>query len=126
MLVRLPVPPSVNAMYRNVPKVGRVKTADYKAWLNHAGTLLNLARVTPFGKMRVELGLMIPQRVKGDLDNRIKAVQDLLVAHKIIDDDTQVWKIVAERHDQPDALVSLMPFGSPSLESRVAGAGMTP
>lgn len=123
MLVRLPVSPSVNSMYRNVVGVGRVKTTDYRNWLKHAGTLLNISRPVPFGKMRVQLGVMIPEKTKGDLDNRIKAVQDLLVAHRVIDDDKQIWRIVAERHPEPDMLVSLMPYGEPSLESRIQATG---
>lgn len=30
--IDLPLPPSVNALYRNVPGRGRVKTALYKRW----------------------------------------------------------------------------------------------
>lgn len=126
MMVRLPVPPSVNAMYRNVPGVGRVKTSDYRSWIKHAGTLLNISRPIPFGKARVQLGIFIPTKTKGDISNRIKATEDLLVAHKIIEDDVQVWKLTVERHDEPDMLVSLMPYGSPSIEARVTAAGMTP
>lgn len=114
MLFRCPVPPSVNGMYRNVAGVGRVKTTDYKNWITHAGTLLNIARPVPFGKARVQIGIMIPEKTRGDLDNRVKAIQDLFVAHKVIEDDTQIWRLLVERHADADVLISLMPYDSAS------------
>lgn len=112
MLVRLPVPPSVNAMYRNVAGVGRVKTTDYKNWIKHAGTLVNVARPVPFGKAKVQLGICIPEKTKGDISNRIKATEDLLVLMRVMDDDSQVWKLVVERTDDTEMIVSLMPYES--------------
>ncbi len=38
--ITLPLPPSVNALYRNVAKRGRVKTERYNTWLQAAGWAL--------------------------------------------------------------------------------------
>lgn len=43
MKLDISVGPSVNAMYRNVPGVGRVKSSDYKQWAKTALQELSLA-----------------------------------------------------------------------------------
>lgn len=100
-LIRLPIAPSVNAMYANNTKAnngrGRYKTDAYSSWKTEAGWILNQARVAPLGKMKVQLELSVNDAMKGDIDNRIKAVQDLLVTHRLIDDDKQVWRVSIEK-----------------------------
>ena len=108
-LIRLPVAPSTNNLFAN-GKHGRFITDHYKAWRTEAGVMLNLARVEPFGRMRVELEILIPEKTRGDISNRVKATEDLLVAHKIIEDDVQVWRLVVGRHKDADMLLSIVPF----------------
>lgn len=84
-------PPSTNALYRNAPRVGRVKTRDYKTWLNAAGWQLKEQRVGHVsGPYFLHLALARPKdKRRRDIDNRIKAASDLLVSLGITDDDAK-------------------------------------
>jgi Holliday junction resolvase RusA-like endonuclease len=125
-MVRLPVPPSVNNLFSNKRGGGgRFITPKYRAWRNEAGTLLNIARPIKFGGIPVELAIYIPEKTRGDLSNRIKALEDLIVAHGLINDDRQVKRILVEYHESAEAVLSIQPFGSPSLESRMEAARRT-
>ena len=112
MIIRLPTPPSTNQLFANVPGKGRVVSKKYKAWRLEAGLKLNTQNHVGFGSLPVQLGILIPQKTRGDLSNRIKALEDLLVSHRLIDDDKQVKKLTIEYHAEDTALVSVMPFGS--------------
>lgn len=85
----LPLPPSVNNLYANVPKVGRVKTKRYRTWLNAAGWELKTQRPQPVvGHYTMTLLLQRPDNRRRDCSNAIKAVEDLLVTHGILSDDS--------------------------------------
>jgi crossover junction endodeoxyribonuclease RusA len=121
-MVRLPVPPSTNNLFAN-GKHGRWATDKYVAWQKEAGWMLQAARPTPFGSMKVQVTLCVPRKpASRDLDNFCKAPLDLLVKHKVIADDKHIEELTVRRHDDPDMIVSVMPFGSPSLESRMEAA----
>jgi len=96
--VTIPVPPSSNALFRNVPGKGRVKTGDYKRWLNEAGWQLLAQKPAPITG-RVNLTLDV-QRSRGDVSNRVKAAEDLLVRHGLIEDDRLVQSITARWSDE--------------------------
>ena len=128
MNIRLPAPPSTNNLFINVRNGGRILSPAYRSWRNHAGTLLNLARVQPFGTALVQIGLMVPRKpASRDIDNFSKAPIDLLVAHAIIADDKQVERLTIERHDDADIIVDITPFAvlqsSRLAASRVQGMG---
>ena len=108
MIVRLPSPPSTNRLYRNVPRKGRVKTGYYNAWLMEAGLLLNQQRKESFGKMNVHVALTVPNDRRRDIDNYAKATLDLLTAHGIWLDDSQVQRLTIERSERPDMLVEVI------------------
>ena len=98
--LRLPIPPSVNAMYRNVRGRGRVKTGHYRAWLADADKWLltqrrGLGRVS--GPCTVEI--FVPASMRGDCSNRIKAAEDFLVSREITGDDRHNWKVSIERDE---------------------------
>ncbi len=96
--LRLPVPVSVNAMYRNVAKVGRVKTGKYTNWLKEADKwLLTQKRgLKPFeGPCAVEL--RVPAKCRADVSNLIKCAEDFLVSRLITPDDRYTRKVSAER-----------------------------
>ena len=95
-MIRLPIPPSTNHLFANRLGLGRVKTGHYKAWLTEAGLKLKLQHPMPVHG-RYSLLIRIPQGLQGDIDNRIKAVSDLLVAHAIVIDDRHAWRITVER-----------------------------
>jgi crossover junction endodeoxyribonuclease RusA len=86
----LPFPPSVNNLFLNVRR-GRVKTPQYRAWIEEAGLLLNQQHVPRYeGKVFITFRVNRPDKRKRDLDNICKAPIDLLVASKIIEDDSLI------------------------------------
>jgi len=124
MLIRLPVPPSTNNLFANAKSGGRFITGTYKSWLKEAATLLMIARPERFGTMKVQVGLYVPRKpVSRDIDNFCKAPIDLLVKHGVLADDKQIEKLTVERHDSPDLLVSVEPYGEPATDARVKAAG---
>ncbi len=89
-------PPSINEMFRNVPGRGRAKTQRYREWCAAAGWDANGVGqcMGPF-----KLVLIIStekRRANADLDNRIKPVLDLLVTHKVVEDDRHCEAIHAQ------------------------------
>lgn len=91
----LPVPPSVNQLFRNVPGQGRVKTRVYDDWQGHARTSLRLQNISPIkGQVLVLFGVE-RQSLAADIDNRIKAMLDVIVKAKIIRDDSNVTAFAA-------------------------------
>ena len=94
----LPIPPSVNAMYRNVPKIGRVKTSVGKEWARQAGWMARKQlgpvkeRLIPSGD--VKLTILIERKKRHtDLDNTLKGILDLLTQMWVYTDDSQVAHI---------------------------------
>lgn len=88
--ITVPAPPSTNALFRNVAGRGRVKTAEYKAWLDTAGWRLKAQRPAAVpGRVVVVIGIE-RENSCSDIDNRSKALLDLLVSHKIIENDNRV------------------------------------
>lgn len=102
--IELPIPPSVNSAYRNVPGKGRVATGALNDWKRDAGWAIKLAKCG-----RVEghytLSILVPEDMPGDVSNRVKAAEDLLVAHGVTPDDRHARRVSVER--SPD-----VPFGS--------------
>ncbi len=96
--VILPLPPSANKLFANVPGKGRVKTKAYKAWWRNA-VLSIFAQVRADRRIggTVGLSICVPSGMRGDLDNRIKATIDALVASNRIDDDKHVHSILILR-----------------------------
>lgn len=81
----LPMPVSVNALYATVGK-RRVKTKAYRGWIRDAGWLLVLQRPDHIpGKYN--MSVRIPSSTKGDCDNYLKALGDLLQRHGVIVND---------------------------------------
>ena len=106
--VTLPIPPSMNRIWRAGISTNKVtkavfatvsRSAEYRNWIDLAGReLLSLrqAKVTGWYVLHLEL----PAKMLGDSGNREKALSDLFVSHNLIDDDAKAWKIIIERsHD---------------------------
>lgn len=86
--IKLPFPPSVNTMYANMPKRGRIKTAAYRDWANEAGWMLNSQKPSKFQEPVTINYTFGPKGGRlWDLSNHIKAVEDLLVRQCILPDD---------------------------------------
>src|SRR5688572_22586749 len=101
MIIRLPVPPSTNALYANRRRgkgYGRIKTAGYRAWLEDADKWLlmqwrELEPKSVTGKCNVTIRL---PKLRGDASNRIKAPEDFLVSRCITSDDKHNRKVSVE------------------------------
>jgi Holliday junction resolvase RusA-like endonuclease len=89
----LPRPPSVNAMFRNVPKVGRVRASTYRSWFKEASEEMMLQRVgQTVPKPPVAVSIQLPDsKGKADLGNYEKAVCDCLVSMGVLPDDSDKY-----------------------------------
>jgi len=102
----LPMPPSVNSMFRNVPGKGRAKTKAYRSWVGEAGWMLiaqrnrHKAHKRIDGPVRIEVSAYRPASKRRDLDNILKALLDLLTHTQTIKDDSQVVEINARWADE--------------------------
>jgi Holliday junction resolvase RusA-like endonuclease len=96
MLV-LPMPPSANNLFFNIPGGrGRAKSGGYKAWITEAGLKLKAQRpLKLLGDVEVHYRFG-PRNRSADVENRIKPVSDLLVAHGVIKDDRFIVRLVVE------------------------------
>lgn len=87
IVLHIPIPPPLAACFTNVPKRGRVTTERYRVWKNAAGWAVKAAKQKPItGPVTVTYA--IKPRKGSDIDNRAKAVLDLLTEHKLIEDDS--------------------------------------
>ncbi|KKN77916.1 hypothetical protein LCGC14_0354810 [marine sediment metagenome] len=95
----LPIPPSLNNAYVNVPGLGRVRSKAYNQWLTEAAWRLKIQRATQptcfKGEVVVDLTVERKRKGVGDIDNRIKPVLDLLTKYGIIEDDSHVQQVTA-------------------------------
>lgn len=85
------LPPSVNGLFDNKARGGRRKSDRYKAWLNDAGWQLEKQRpLAMIGTCYVMVRAVKPDKRKRDVDNIVKPILDLLVEHRVIEDDSHV------------------------------------
>jgi crossover junction endodeoxyribonuclease RusA len=86
--IYLPMPPSVNSLWKNVRGKGRVCTKAYVSWKKIAGWELLIQRPKKIeGPYNLTMFLS-PLRKGSDLANREKAASDLLKEHGVIQDDS--------------------------------------
>jgi Holliday junction resolvase RusA-like endonuclease len=86
----LPFPPTTNGLFKNVPHRGRARSQRYNIWIRAALNELNrqdLKRVK--GRVALSIDLEDSSVTRGDADNRIKAVADILVSEGIIEGDSK-------------------------------------
>lgn len=92
-MLNLPLPPTTNNLFVNIGK-GRAPSHAYKLWRQEAGWRLKAQKPrTVSGRVVILIGVERPNTAAGrasDVDNRVKALLDLLVKHKVIDDDKTV------------------------------------
>lgn len=101
-VITLPFPPSLNNLFFNVPRVGRVKTPRYQAWLADAACVLGQQPWEAInGSFRARIYLSQPDRRRRDLDGLAKAPLDLLVAAGVIEDDRHAKSILLCWTDAP-------------------------
>lgn len=86
-------------MYRNVPGVGRVKSTAYKTWAKTAMQEMMAQRKLPLPEPPVCLTIRLPDsNGRGDLSNRVKVLEDLLVRMHCLPDDNDkiIKKLIVE------------------------------
>lgn len=125
----IPAPPSVNAMFAN-RKGGRFKTREYKNWLAEAGWMLREQLPDPVpGRVVVTISVE-RESLLADIDNRCKAILDLLVLQKVIEDDRWVVGLAASwaprgNSRRPRARVAIMPAAAHTLDFHPSPDGAT-
>lgn len=87
MKFEITTPPSTNELYSNAPKVGRIKTQKYKAWISTISGELLIQRVKP-QKSPVSIHVTVPKNNRRDLDNYLKPILDAMSGFKVIEGDT--------------------------------------
>lgn len=98
----LPLPPSVNAAYRNVPGRGRAKTQAYVDWLQVAALeVRRQAKGSIVGNYAFHLKATRPDRRPRDLGNLEKCAHDLCVRMGLVEDDSLCRRIILEWADEP-------------------------
>lgn len=92
----IPMPPSVNGVWRQVGRGKVAKSKAYDAWISEAGWALNRQTKEPFeGDVEVRLSFG-PRDKRRDLDNCAKAPLDLLQSHGVILNDNQVVRLTLQ------------------------------
>lgn len=111
--ITLPFPPSANRLWRNF-KGRTVISEGYRLWKETAGWTLQAQRPQKHeGPVNIAIKLMMPDKRRRDIDNRIKPILDLLCAHRVIagDDSRFVRSVsVSLAHGGPGAHVEVMPL----------------
>jgi Holliday junction resolvase RusA-like endonuclease len=98
IVIDLPPPPSVNAIWRSGRK--RVfRSKAYTNWIAAADATVMANRQMP--KKRIgglfAAHVTLSQKVRGDIDNRIKGLLDFLQSREIIRNDSDCKRLVVER-----------------------------
>lgn len=100
--LHLPHPVSVNSAYRNVLRVGRVKTLAYKQWLAEAQAwvLEQKVRGRIEGAYAIHVEIDRPDRRRRDLSNTIKVIEDFCVSQGYVEDDSFCERIKMQWTDK--------------------------
>lgn len=89
----LPFPPSVNNLFLNVSRGGRVKTAKYRAWEKEA----DAAKPSGIVKLRGDVVAIYtfgrPDKRRRDVANLEKAASDTMTRWGVLEDDSQIVDI---------------------------------
>jgi crossover junction endodeoxyribonuclease RusA len=111
-MLKLPRPPSTNSLYFNRAR-GRTKTKAYNAWIAEASVAIYRQKPPPLtGVVSVTIRVEKKGKAKEDIDNRIKAVLDVLVKMHVINDDRMVWRVTAEWADVEGCEVEVAGFNT--------------
>ena len=92
--VVVPMPPSTNTLFINIPGRGRVKNGKYRTWQLEAIPILRASLKPIQGAVKMHYHLTLGTSFRGDISNRIKALEDAVVEAGVIEGDTH--KIVSE------------------------------
>ena len=125
-----PIAPSVNSLYANIPRRGRVISKTYKRWQAMAYPMLNLQRgywprLADPVRIAIECERLPPRR-SSDISNRIKALEDALKACGFIVDDVLVQDIRIRWIDEQIPLPDCLPDEYEGLKESLARITLAP
>lgn len=95
-------PPTVNNLFANAAGGGRFKTRDYASWCRSIDGFLQTAcrsatgtatRPKLRGPVAVDYVVARPDKRRRDLDNLLKALNDILTRNWIIEDDALIERL---------------------------------
>ncbi len=94
----LPWSPTLNHMHMNIKK-GRIRTKGYVAYCGMVEHICRREQIPVFGAERLAVTILMhwPNKRRGDLDNRAKAVLDSLQRAGVYDDDSQIDRLTLVR-----------------------------
>ena len=121
----LPAPPSTNALFKNVPGRGRVKTRSYDDWRMMAHVALRQQRIKNVdGRCIVVIGVERGS-LNADIDNTIKATLDIIVSAGVLTDDKFVTAIAITWLPMANGLahVTILPVAETDLTFHPAKDG---
>jgi Holliday junction resolvase RusA-like endonuclease len=108
--IDLPPPISANAIWRNVVVGGKprtLKSKAYLAWVSEAGAMLN-AQKPGFVEGHYCLTITVTNKSRIDLDNTVKAVNDLLQSQGVVSNDRLCEEITIRRGNVPGMSVLIV------------------
>ena len=123
IVVSIPLPPSANRLWRAVR--GRTKPTiapAYAAWKREAGVMLDAARVDAVVGA-FDIAISIPTKMRGDADNRIKPILDLMKTKRLTDDDRNAQTVSISRTSGVPAGMCVVTITKADSEPRDAGIG---
>lgn len=85
-IYEIPVPPPLSQLFVNHKALGRKKSERYKTWIRAAQNEMLAQQCRPFESPCI-LTVCLPEGMRGDLSNRIKAPEDLMVKCGVLPDD---------------------------------------
>lgn len=102
------LPPSVNSLFTNVTGKGRVRTDRYRVWANAAGWQVKAQRPDPVaGNVSLDIICKRKDNRRRDLSNFVKALEDLLVTHGVIEDDSLVSDLRIRYGEVPGVVLTV-------------------
>ena len=108
LTLQLPFPPTTNNLFVNLrgARGGRFPSKGYKAWKARAAVAIRRQAPEPIkGAVEMNIQLGRPDRRRRDLSNYIKALEDALVQHGLIEDDSMVQSLSVAWGSTPGATV---------------------
>ena len=113
LTLQLPFPPTTNNLFVNQrgARGGRFPSKGYKAWKARAAVAIRRQAPTPIkGAVMLNIQLGRPDRRRRDLSNYCKAIEDALVQHGLIEDDSMVQALSMSWGSIPGATLRIWPY----------------
>lgn len=124
--LELPAPPSVNEIWRKT-RAGMRRSPRYVEWQMEAGWRLKAQKPRSIAGPVLVLVSVERHSNSADIDNRVKALFDLIVHHGVIEDDSRVAGFCAAWAPPANRLARLMilPASRLDLSFHLAADGAT-